>query len=49
MIRTRGSADEIYIDLHLLVPSQMYVDEAHTLREKVEEKLKKIYPESKTS
>ena len=40
-IRTRGSENEIYVDLHMLVPPDMSVKDAHDLSEKVEGKLKK--------
>jgi cation diffusion facilitator family transporter len=43
-IRTRGSENEIYVDLHVLVRSDMSVDKAHELSEIVEEKLKREIP-----
>jgi cation diffusion facilitator family transporter len=43
-IRTRGSEGEIYVDLHMLVPADMAVRDAHELSEQVQEKLKKDIP-----
>ncbi|MFC2162916.1 cation diffusion facilitator family transporter [Candidatus Altiarchaeota archaeon] len=40
-IRTRGSENQIYVDLHMLVAKDMSVDEAHRLTELVEERLRK--------
>lgn len=40
-IRTRGRCDDIHIDLHVLVRSDMRMDSAHSLSYKIEEDLKR--------
>ncbi|MFH1407121.1 MAG: cation diffusion facilitator family transporter [Candidatus Omnitrophota bacterium] len=41
MIRTRGRVDDVHIDLHLIVDTNMHVDVAHNLAHAVEDKIKK--------
>ena len=43
-IRTRGRADDIYIDLHVQVKPHMHVDEAHKVSYSIEDALKKGIP-----
>jgi len=44
-IRTRGRPDDICIDLHVQVASDMHIDEAHKVSYAVEEALKRNIPE----
>ncbi|MBE0523550.1 MAG: cation transporter [Methanosarcinales archaeon] len=39
-IRTRGTSDEIYVDLHVKVKKDMHIDRAHDIAHKVEEHIK---------
>ncbi len=43
-IRTRGSENGVYVDLHMVVRPDMPLGEAHDLSHKVEERLKKEIP-----
>lgn len=43
-IRTRGRCDDIHVDLHVLVRSDMRMDAAHKLSYLIEERLKKDIP-----
>ncbi|MDI6644204.1 MAG: cation diffusion facilitator family transporter [Methanobacteriaceae archaeon] len=43
-VRTRGSASEIYVDLHVTMAACYSLDEAHNISHKVEEDLKKAIP-----
>lgn len=43
-IRTRGRKDDIHIDLHVLVKSNMHIDKAHNLSNSIEGRLKKQFP-----
>lgn len=43
-IRTRGRRDDIFIDLHVLVKSDMHMDRAHDLSYRIEEAIKKRFP-----
>ena len=43
-IRTRGSASEIYVDLHVTMAACYSLDAAHIISHKVEEQLKKSIP-----
>lgn len=40
-IRTRGRADDIHVDLHVVVDTRMHVDTAHDLSHQIQELLKK--------
>lgn len=44
-IRTRGRPDDIWIDLHVQVDSDMHIDEAHKICYAIEDALKKRIPE----
>jgi divalent metal cation (Fe/Co/Zn/Cd) transporter len=39
-IRTRGTADNVYVDLHVHVRADMHMDEAHCLAHAVENRIK---------
>jgi len=39
-IRTRGTADNVYVDLHVHVRKDMHMDEAHCLAHAVENRIK---------
>jgi len=39
-VRSRGKADAVYIDLHLVVDSDLNIEESHSLTHKIEESLK---------
>lgn len=43
-IRTRGRIDDIYVDLHVLVKSDMHIDKAHELSYMIEDTIKKEIP-----
>jgi len=43
-VRTRGSAAEIYVDLHVTMSACFSLDEAHNISHNVEEQLKKSIP-----
>lgn len=43
-IRTRGSANSIYLDLHVLVDRNMPTEKAHEIADVIEEKIKKEFP-----
>ena len=38
-VRSRGKADAVYVDLHLVVKSELSVEESHKLTHKIEEKI----------
>lgn len=40
-IRTRGRADDIYVDLHVLVRNDMHIDKAHELSYQIEDAIKR--------
>ncbi|WP_427365553.1 cation diffusion facilitator family transporter [Candidatus Caldatribacterium saccharofermentans] len=42
-IRTRGRADDIHLDLHVLVDENMSVEEAHRISEEVEQAIKQKF------
>lgn len=44
-IRTRGSADHAFLDLHVWAPRDMRLDEAHALSHVVKDRLLEKYPE----
>lgn len=44
-IRTRGTAGQIFVDLKILVDSQISVKEGHEIAERVEELIKKEFPD----
>ncbi len=44
-IRTRGTAGQIFVDLKILVDSSISVQEGHEIAEKVEEIIKKEFPD----
>jgi cation diffusion facilitator family transporter len=44
-IRTRGRPDDIYVDLHVQVSSDMHMDDAHRVSYTIEDALKKGIPE----
>ncbi|MCM8757834.1 MAG: cation diffusion facilitator family transporter [Candidatus Omnitrophica bacterium] len=44
-IRTRGRKDDIHIDLHVLVRADMHMEEAHQISYKIEEEIKKFFPQ----
>lgn len=43
-IRTRGRPDDIYVDLHVQVNSDMHIDKAHQVSYTIEEVIKKSIP-----
>ena len=43
-IRTRGSEDHVFLDLHVWLPAEMQLDEAHRLSHVVKDKLMSRYP-----
>jgi cation diffusion facilitator family transporter len=46
-IRTRGTADHIFLDFHLWFPADMRLDEAHRLSHVVKDKLMETFPSLK--
>ena len=44
-IRTRGSADHVFLDLHVWLPAEMRLTEAHDLSHVVKDKLMARYPQ----
>lgn len=44
-IRTRGRHDDIHMDLHVLVRGDMHMEEAHQISYKIEEEIKKRFPQ----
>lgn len=44
-VRTRGTKDHIFVDLHVLVDPSLSVDEAHRIADNVEATIKKEVPE----
>ncbi|TAN45383.1 MAG: cation transporter [Nitrospirae bacterium] len=44
-IRTRGTREQVFVDLHLLVDPKLSVEEAHSIAHRVEEKIKRSAPE----
>ena len=46
-IRSRGTQEEVFLDLHIIVEPEMTVKEAHDLCDGVEELVKKDYPSVK--
>ncbi|MCL6472363.1 MAG: cation diffusion facilitator family transporter [Firmicutes bacterium] len=44
-IRTRGKKSEVYVDLHIVVDPKLNVDKAHDIASKVEEEVKKSFPD----
>ncbi len=43
-IRTRGSANSIYLDLHVFVDKDLSIERAHEIADSIEEKIKKEIP-----
>ena len=43
-IRTRGSANSVYLDLHVLVDRNLSIERAHGIADGIEEKIKKEFP-----
>ncbi|MBM4129098.1 MAG: cation transporter [Nitrospira sp.] len=43
-IRTRGSMDSIYLDLHVLVDRSMSTEKAHEIADRIEREIKKEFP-----
>ena len=43
-IRTRGSMNSIYLDLHVVVDRNMSTEQAHNIADDIEEKIKKEFP-----
>lgn len=44
-VRSRGPEDDIHIDLHVLVDAQMTIAEGHAIGHRVEERLRRRWPE----
>ncbi|MGO9378355.1 MAG: cation diffusion facilitator family transporter [Dissulfurispiraceae bacterium] len=44
-IRTRGTKDAIFVDMHCLVNSELSVEKAHRIADEVEQKIRQKYPE----
>lgn len=47
MIRSRGTTDEVYVDLHILVDPNMTVLESHALSDEIEKQINDAFPEAK--
>jgi len=43
-IRTRGRPDDIHVDLHVSVDTNMHVDKAHAISHKIQDKIKRSIP-----
>jgi cation diffusion facilitator family transporter len=43
-IRTRGSANSVYLDLHIFVDGNMPTEKSHAIADNIEEKIKKEFP-----
>lgn len=43
-VRTRGTKDSIFVDMHCLVHNDLSIEKAHGIAHEVEEKIKKKYP-----
>jgi cation diffusion facilitator family transporter len=43
-VRTRGSADHVFLDLHIWLPAEMRLDEAHRLSHVVKDRLLTAFP-----
>jgi cation diffusion facilitator family transporter len=43
-IRTRGSMNSIYLDLHILVDKNMSIEDSHRIADIIEEKIKQEFP-----
>jgi cation diffusion facilitator family transporter len=43
-IRTRGSANSVYLDLHVLVDRNLSVEKAHSIADSIEEGVRKQFP-----
>jgi len=43
-IRTRGREDDVHVDLHLTVNTNMHIDKAHEICDLAEDKIKKSFP-----
>jgi cation diffusion facilitator family transporter len=43
-IRSRGTANAVYIDLHVLVENNMPIEKAHDIADSIEEEIKKTFP-----
>lgn len=43
-IRTRGSKQSVYLDLHILLDPQLHIDKAHDIAEEVERRIKEEFP-----
>jgi cation diffusion facilitator family transporter len=44
-VRTRGTKDSIFVDMHCLVDPKLSVEKAHGIAHEVEEKIRQKYPE----
>ena len=44
-VRTRGTKDSIFVDLHCLVNSELSVEKAHLIAHEVEQQIRQKYPE----
>lgn len=44
-IRTRGRADDIHMDLHVVVKPDMRMDKAHQISYEIEDRIKKVFPQ----
>jgi divalent metal cation (Fe/Co/Zn/Cd) transporter len=44
-IRTRGSVDHVFLDLHIWFPGHMSLDEAHARSHEVKDRLIARYPQ----
>jgi len=43
-IRTRGSTNSIFLDLHVLVSGNLSIEKAHEIADRVEREIKKVFP-----
>jgi cation diffusion facilitator family transporter len=43
-IRTRGSVNSVYLDLHVLVDSNMPIEKAHNIADNIEKEIKQEFP-----
>jgi cation diffusion facilitator family transporter len=44
-VRSRGPSDHVNLDLHIHVPPQMSIEEAHLLTHEVEDRLREAFPQ----
>ena len=45
LVRTRGSSDHVFLDLHVWLPPDMHLQDAHALSHAVKDRLMARYPQ----